>query len=92
MSDIYIERDHSLEPERIKTIAEDLASDIKGRLGGSYHWAGENQMKFKHVGVDADISYDDSKISVEVGLGFLMKGLKSMLEREIHEHLDEYLA
>ena len=61
---------------------KDLASDIKGRLGGSYHWEGDCRMHYKHVGVDAVITFDDKSVLVEVVLGLLMKGLKGMLEKE----------
>ncbi len=91
MSDIYIKRDHNLDQEHIRDLAEQLASDIQARVGGSYRWEGDNRMHFKHVGVDGKIDYDESQISVEVVLGFLMKGLKGMLEREIHDHLDDHL-
>ncbi len=92
MSDIYIQRDHKLQPEELRELIENLARDIQGRLGGKYHWEGDHCVRYQYTGVDANLTFDESVVTVKVTLGLLMLALKGMLEREIHEHLDDHLG
>ena len=92
MGDISIQRRHQLSQPEIHEMAEKMVQSLRDKHGGSHCWQGDNCVNYKYSGIDANVIFDDQKLNVDVKLGFLMMGLKGMLEGEINNYLDKHLS
>lgn len=90
MANVYVERDHQLNSSQLKGLGEQLAAKLTDKLGGSATWQGQ-ELHYKQAGATAHAVLGDSKVTVEVELGFLMAGFASMVKSEIERTLDKYL-
>ncbi len=91
MSTIHVNRNHTLGKERAKKSIEEIAQEMKGRLGISYRWNGD-ELTFERSGVDGKIAVTDSNVDVVVKLGILASPMQGMVQREIEHYLDRHLG
>lgn len=91
MAHIHIKRAHQLPLAEIKQKAELLASNLQGRVGGSYRWKGDS-VHYRYSGVTARIDCATEEILIDVKLGFMASIFRSTIEDEMKETLDKHLG
>jgi putative polyhydroxyalkanoate system protein len=90
MSDIAFVRRHTLPIAKAKTLVQKAADALAAELQLESEWHG-NTVRFQRSGVNGKIHVTDSKIHLDVTLGFLLKPFKAKLVGEIERNLDKYL-
>ena len=91
MSVIRVVREHQLELEESKRIAEEMVVSLAEEFGVKYHWEDET-VRFKGAGAKGRMTLLPGQIKLKMELGFLLVPLKSNIERSITRRLDECLA
>ena len=87
MADITITRGHHFSEKQVEKKIKQLAEQLVRKHGGSYRKEG-NSLHYSTIGVDASVTHDDEQVTIEVELGFLLKGLKGRLSEEIENYMD----
>lgn len=90
MSDIVFIRNHALPMARAKGFVQKAADALAGEYQLQSEWHG-NTLRFQRSGVNGQIHVTDSKIHLDVSLGFLLKPFKAKFVGEIERNLDKYL-
>ncbi len=91
MSKIRIQRAHGL-----GTVSEAMAfvapieEKLKEKYGVTLSWSGQSA-SIKGTGLSGEFSVDDTNISVEVKLGFLLKPMARKIEEGIANALDHHI-
>ena len=91
MRTIHIERLHNLGRQELRALGERLTDKLRTKLGGEYHWQGDN-LYYRQSGASAQIQLADTKVIVSVELGPLLAAFAGMVESEINRVLDQQLA
>ena len=91
MAHIDITRSHTLPKDKVQSLVVTVADDLVNRFGGSYELT-PTGTRFKAPGVDGTFDILDNAIRVTVTLGLLMRPLKSVLEKQIHDEIDKLSA
>ena len=89
MSDISMRRSHELDSAEIESRIERLAGKLSDRLGGSWCWEGKEAV-CEARGAKARVAYDETSISMNVKLPFILKPMRSRLEAKIDQYFEEY--
>jgi putative polyhydroxyalkanoate system protein len=89
MADISMRRSHGLDPNEVEARIEQLAGKLSQRLGGSWCWEGREAI-CEARGARARVAYDETSISMEVKLPFVLKPMRGRLEAKIDQYFDEY--
>ncbi|MBL8259095.1 MAG: polyhydroxyalkanoic acid system family protein [Candidatus Competibacteraceae bacterium] len=89
MSHIAIHRAHRLNPEQVRQATEEFIARLAERYEITYHWQGDS-LYFERTGIGGQIDLEPGAIRINARLGFLLAPLKSVLEQEIHQRLDEF--
>jgi putative polyhydroxyalkanoate system protein len=87
MSHINIRRAHSLDRDKLRRLAEEMAVHLDNKFGLKYHWK-EDTLYFERSGVSGHIQVEPSALQIQARLGFLLSPFKSRFEREIHDYMD----
>ncbi|TWI54162.1 putative polyhydroxyalkanoate system protein [Pseudomonas duriflava] len=90
MSQIRIERSHSLGRENARAKAVALADKLTRDYGVECRWEGDT-LEFSRSGVDGRIEVGDDTVRVDATLGFFFSAMSSQIEREIEKKLDKAL-
>ncbi|HUM94114.1 MAG TPA: polyhydroxyalkanoic acid system family protein [Candidatus Competibacter sp.] len=88
MSHIVIHRSHQLAREQVRQAAEQLIERLAQRYEISYHWQ-DDSLYFERTGIGGQIDLEPDAVRINARLGFLLAPLKSILEQEIHQQLDQ---
>jgi putative polyhydroxyalkanoate system protein len=91
MSDIKIERTHTLGQEQARLAVQAVAEKLQTDLHAKHHWQGD-RLRFDCPGAHGWISVTDSEVCVTVTLSWLLTAAKGRIERSINEYLDRYLT
>jgi putative polyhydroxyalkanoate system protein len=91
MSSIHIERNHSLGKAEARKKIEDIASQMKNRLGVKYNWNGDT-LQFDRSGVNGTIMVGDKNVQVDAELGMMMGAFKGQIESQVRQYLDSYFG
>lgn len=91
MANIHIKRKHNLSHSEAKVRVEELAKDLKNKLGASYQWDGDS-LRFQRAGASGSISIGEQVVEVNVKIGLVLAPMKGMIECSIHEGFDVVLA
>lgn len=91
MSHIQIKRHHNMDEEHLRSMTEELGQKLKAKFGGEYHLEG-NIVHYTYHSADAKVSFDETKVVVDVKLGLLMMAFKGMIESEVNNYLDEHIS
>lgn len=89
MPDIHITRAHTMPVNEVRQVVERLADKLQRKFGLEPRWEG-NTLHISRSGVTGQIAFDDKQVQVDVRLGLLLAPLKSTVETEILDKLDEY--
>ncbi len=87
MSQISIERRHSMGLKRAKTAAQRVARKLKAEFELETHWRG-NTLTFERPGVTGVLVVSEKTLSIEIELGVLFGVLRTRIESEITSELD----
>ncbi|MBF8639672.1 MULTISPECIES: polyhydroxyalkanoic acid system family protein [Pseudomonas] len=90
MSQISVERSHSLGLETARAKAGALAEKLTRDYGVECRWEGDT-LQFSRTGVDGRIEVGEDKVRVDATLGFFFSALSSQIEHEIEKKLDKAL-
>lgn len=92
MSNIQICRQHDLDKDECRAVAEDLLDQLVDRFGGSVSEQGDDYL-FRHpAGVKAMVEARQGELNVNVKLGLMTRSLAPTLEDKINKVLDEQLG
>ncbi len=96
MATIEINRAHALGLDTAKQRAEQLANDLKERLGIAWRWEGDT-IRFSAPsgaakGVAGSVVVAVSQVRVEIDLPFLMRALKGPISGKVEEKLGKLLV
>ncbi|MGA2882777.1 MAG: polyhydroxyalkanoic acid system family protein [Bryobacteraceae bacterium] len=90
MSDIAFIRNHGVPIAKAKALVQKAADSLVAEHQLESEWHG-NTLRFQRPGVNGQIHVTDSKIHLDVSLGFLLKAFKAKFVSEIERNLDKYL-
>jgi len=90
MSDIVFIRNHALTMAKAKDHVQKAADALASGYQLESEWHG-NTLRFQRSGVNGQIHVTESKIHLDVSLGFLLKPFKAKFVGEIERNLDKYL-
>ena len=91
MSVITVNRQHSLEFDEVKAIAEEVVVNLAEEYGVKYHWENET-VKFKGAGAKGKMMLSTTSVDLKMELSFLLTPFKSKIENNITRRLDELLS
>ena len=91
MSIIDIFANHQMAHEDAQQAADDLASDLAEKFDIDYGWD-EDVIYFERTGVEGSISVGETDIHINARLGFMLMWLKSTIEKEIREYLQNHFG
>ena len=96
MATIDINRAHSLGSDEAKKRAEQLADDMKSKLGITWNWEGD-RIKFQASsgaakGTKGHVSVSESHVRVEIDLPFLLRAMKGTISGKVISKLDKLLG
>ncbi len=90
MPDIALTRDHQLGLKAAKAAADSMVEKLDEKFDLSGAWQG-NTLSFSRPGVSGSLTVSETKLSLEVSLGFMLKMMKGPIENAVHEQLDRVL-
>ena len=91
MSTIDIHAHHTLSHEEALTAADELSSDLAEKFGIDYGWEDE-VIHFERPGVSGQISVNETELSIQANLGFMLMMLKGPIGQEIVSYLKEHFG
>lgn len=95
MSDIRIQREHSLGLAPARSLAQAWSSKIESKFGMSCRYAEgdtEDCLHFERAGVSGSMRIAATQFDIQAELGFLFSAFKDKVEGEIADQLDRLLA
>jgi len=91
MSSIKLHREHELDQQESRELAEKLLNKLVDKYGGKYQEDGDN-FRYKHTaGVKALVEPLEGEFLVDIKLGLMTLALGPKLEGDINKILDKYL-
>ncbi|MBM4359089.1 MAG: polyhydroxyalkanoic acid system family protein [Deltaproteobacteria bacterium] len=96
MATIDISRSHALGLDTAKQRAEQLANDLKDRMGIKWRWEGD-KIRFSSEsgpakGTSGTLTVATSQVRIEFDLPFLLKAMKGTIAAKVEEKLDKLLG
>ena len=91
MPDITMTKRHSLPMARARELVQQAADDLAAEFDLRSQWAGDT-LHFRRTGVQGQMRVTESKIDLEVTLGFLLRAFKSRFVENIERIFDALLA
>ena len=87
MADIEIHRAHGLGLAAARRAAEQMAADLGRKFDVRGSWQGDT-LRFERPGVSGFLQLTGKDLKLSISLGFLLKAMKSSIEKLIHEELE----
>ena len=91
MADISLTRKHQLGLKGAKTAADKMSDKLNEKFDLVCSWTGDT-LHFQRSGVNGKMLVSETHMELEVTLGFLLKAMKSPIEKAVVENLDSALA
>ncbi len=88
MPKINVSRNHSLSPAVIKQRITDLGAKLQEKYQAKTSWDGDKSMNVKGPGVEGKLIISDTKVDVNLDLGFLLSPMKGKIEEALTKELD----
>ena len=92
MPKISLSRNHSLSPAVIKQRLVDLGEKLQAKYQAKTSWDGEKTMNVKGPGVEGKLSIADTKVDVNLDIGFLLSPMKGKIEEALTKELEKVTA
>ncbi|WP_323970693.1 polyhydroxyalkanoic acid system family protein [Aeromonas hydrophila] len=93
LSTIQVSRQHPLGLAGARLAAEAIAQDMSEEYELDCEWEDEEETRllFRGAGVNGSLCLTDDTLSLEVRLGLMLLPVRSVLEQEILEYVDQRL-
>jgi len=91
MATIRLTRSHTLTRDALRTRVNAIAQRMSAKLGLATQWNAD-VLTFKRSGVNGSIALQDTSVTVQAELGFMLGALKGTIEKEIQAELDSSLG
>lgn len=92
MKNIKICRQHKLDSDECREVAEHLLDKLVDHFGGSVSCIGEDYQYRHPTGIKALVEARSEELNVNVKLGLMTAALAPKLEQEINRVLDEHIG
>ena len=87
MADIEMRREHALGLVGARRAAEQMAADLARKFDVKGSWQGDT-LRFERSGVSGFLKLTEKDLHLAISLGFLLKAMKSSIEKLIHDELE----
>lgn len=91
MATISKSRTHTHEMDHARKSAEAIVQHLADHFGVKYHWDADT-LRFKGAGAKGFMTLLPGRLELKMELGFMLLPLKSRIEREMDQYLDEFCA
>ncbi|HXZ49092.1 MAG TPA: polyhydroxyalkanoic acid system family protein [Usitatibacter sp.] len=91
MADIEVYRVHDLGLTAARRAAEQMAADLGRKFDLRGKWQG-NVLRFERPGVAGTLAITERDLHLSVSLGFLLKAMKSSVERSVMHEINTLFA
>ena len=96
MATIDIRHPHALTHEAARAKAEDLARDMKERMGIDWKWEGDH-IRFDAPsgtakGTTGSVEVTTAEVRVQIDLPFMLRPMKGMVESKVRDKLGRILG
>jgi putative polyhydroxyalkanoate system protein len=91
MSEIRLQRKHTLGLKKAKVAAQKVADDLAQEYGMSSRWQGD-VLKFSRGGVDGELKVSKDQVVLNAKLGFLLSAFRSKIEEHVNDNFDRYFV
>lgn len=91
MSQITVERQHTLGREVARERAGKLVEKLQSKYDMQAEWQGDT-VELKRSGITGQVAITDTLVRVDIKLGMMLSMMGGMVEAEINKALDKYLA
>ncbi len=91
MAHIHIKHRHNLTQDQARALVEDIARDLKQELKAEYSMEG-NSLRFQRSGASGSVDLGEGFVEVNVRLGLLLRPMKGVIEKSIHQKIVTALA
>jgi len=88
MALINIHRKHSLNHDKARRAAQNVAEHLNDRFQLQYRWESDS-LHFKHAGLKGNLELKESEVQIKIKLGLMMLPIKPLLEKEIHQYMND---
>ncbi len=92
MPKISISRNHTLSPAVLKQRLVDLGEKLQSKYQAKTSWDGDKSMNVKGPGVEGKLTIHDTKVDVNLDLGFLLSPMKGKIEEALTKELEKVTA
>lgn len=79
-----------MEMDELRQAAQELAQQLERDHGVKAHWKA-NSVHIKGAGITGRLILDEEEVAVRVELSLLAAPFRTVLRREVEQHLDEYV-
>lgn len=91
MSNIVIKREHDLDEDECRSLAESLLEKLVQKFGGSVQLDGASLCYRHTTGMKAYVEPRDGQLDIRVKLNFMTKSLAPAIEKQINAVLDKHI-
>ncbi len=88
---MQMKREHHLGKDEVRQRVDNLSATLAAKFNVRCHWRGD-EMHFKGNGVNGCIAVSETRVDVDVKLGFALKLMEPTIRSSIEEALDEHLG
>ena len=95
MTDIHMQREHTLGFAAARKIANEWLEQAETRLGMTCQYtegAASDEISFRRVGVNGTVQITDKCFVLDAELGFLWSAFKDKIQTEVGRQMDKMLA
>lgn len=95
MSDIHMQREHTLGLPAARKLANEWLEQAETRLGMTCEYAegaASDEISFRRAGVTGTVQITDDRFVLDAELGFLWSAFKDKIEVEVARNMDKMLA
>ena len=90
MSQIHLQKNHSLGGDEARKTAEKLADRLAAEYNATWQWH-NNDLKLTAKGVSGLLHVDHDMVDIKVDLGMMLRPFKGKIESRIKAQLDDIL-
>ena len=92
MNNLHIRREHDLDEDESRALAEDLLGQLANKFGGSVEEYGDSY-EYKHSsGMKASVQAKDGELDIFVKLNLLTRAFAPEIEKQVNAVLDKYVG
>lgn len=86
-----ISRQHALGRDEARLRVDRMAGELKNRFGLASDWS-DDRLNIEGNGIRGHVAVGDSRVELDVELGFALKMMESTIRSAVEEQMDKHLA